>query len=100
MCLILDSPLSTKSGEPHLALIPAAIFHFQALTRFIWAVSLCQDVVSLVVLMSLQLVIPWGVAHMPGISEEIQKDGFRLTSTQEYSIIKFRTVWKHLSAPP
>jgi hypothetical protein len=36
------------------------------------------------------IMIPWGVAHMPGISKEIQKSGFRLDQTQEYMVIRFR----------
>jgi hypothetical protein len=36
------------------------------------------------------IMVPWGVAHMPGISKEIQKSGFRLDQTQEYMVIRFR----------
>jgi len=36
------------------------------------------------------IMIPWGVAHMPGISKEIQKSGFKLDQTQEYMVIRFR----------
>jgi len=36
-------------------------------------------------------IIPWGVAHMPEIAEEIQKSGFRLSETQEYMAIRFRS---------
>ena len=35
------------------------------------------------------IMVPWGVAHMPGISKEIQKAGFRLAATQEYMLIQF-----------
>jgi hypothetical protein len=35
------------------------------------------------------LVVPWGVAHMPGIANEIQKSGFRLDETHEYMVIEF-----------
>ncbi len=35
------------------------------------------------------LVIPWGVAHMPEVSREIQKDGFSLTNTTDYRVIRF-----------
>ena len=35
------------------------------------------------------LIVPWGVAHMPQISKEIQKSGFRLAGTREYTIIRF-----------
>jgi hypothetical protein len=36
-----------------------------------------------------QLVVPWGAAHMPEIAREIQKSGFRLTSSEEYVAIRF-----------
>jgi hypothetical protein len=36
------------------------------------------------------IMVPWGVAHMPGIAKEIQKSGFRLDATQEYMVIRFR----------
>lgn len=35
------------------------------------------------------LIIPWGVAHMPGISTEIQKQGFHLEETRKYVVIRF-----------
>jgi hypothetical protein len=35
------------------------------------------------------LMVPWGVAHMPGIAREIQKFGFRLGETKEYRVISF-----------
>lgn len=35
------------------------------------------------------IMVPWGVAHMPGIAREIQKAGFRLEQTQEYVVIQF-----------
>ena len=37
------------------------------------------------------IIVPWGVAHMPGIAEEIQKSGFRLSGTQDYVVIRFRS---------
>ena len=37
-----------------------------------------------------QVVVPWGVAHMPGIAEGIQAAGFRLDGTREYTVIRFR----------
>jgi hypothetical protein len=37
------------------------------------------------------IMVPWGVAHMPGIANEIQKSGFRLDATQEYMVIQFRS---------
>jgi hypothetical protein len=36
-----------------------------------------------------QVIVPWGVAHMPGIAEGIQAAGFRLDRTQEYTVIGF-----------
>jgi hypothetical protein len=36
------------------------------------------------------IIVPWGAGHMPGIAEEIQKSGFRLSETQEYFVIRFR----------
>ena len=35
------------------------------------------------------IMVPWGVAHMPGIANEIQKSGFQLDATQEYMVIRF-----------
>ena len=35
------------------------------------------------------IMVPWGVAHMPGIAKEIQKSGFRLDETREYTVISF-----------
>lgn len=35
------------------------------------------------------IIVPWGVAHMPEIAEEIQKSGFRLHETREYEVIRF-----------
>ena len=37
------------------------------------------------------IMVPWGVAHMPGIANEIQKSGFRLDATQEYMVIQFHS---------
>jgi len=36
------------------------------------------------------LIVPWGVAHMPEIAREIQRSGFRLEKTQEHVAIRFR----------
>ena len=38
---------------------------------------------------SKQIIVPWGVAHMPGILQGIQAAGFRLAETQEYTVIRF-----------
>jgi hypothetical protein len=35
------------------------------------------------------IIVPWGVAHMPGIAREIQKLGFHLQTTREYTVIRF-----------
>src|SRR6202040_2002596 len=35
------------------------------------------------------IVVPWGVAHMPEIAKEIQKSGFRLDETRDYVVIRF-----------
>jgi hypothetical protein len=35
------------------------------------------------------IIVPWGVAHMPWIAMEIQKAGFHLEETQEYTVIRF-----------
>ena len=37
------------------------------------------------------IIVPWGVAHMPGIAEGIQASGFRLADTREYTVIRFRS---------
>lgn len=36
-----------------------------------------------------KIIVPWGAAHMPGISREILKSGFRLEETKEYVAIRF-----------
>ena len=38
------------------------------------------------------IIVPWGAAHMPEIAKEIQKVGFRLKETQEYTVIRFGSV--------
>jgi len=35
------------------------------------------------------IVVPWGAAHMPEIAREIQKDGFQLKESRDYSVIRF-----------
>ena len=35
------------------------------------------------------IIVPWGVAHMPGTAREIQKLGFHPDETNEYSLIRF-----------
>jgi hypothetical protein len=36
------------------------------------------------------IIVPWGAAHMPGISHGVQAAGFRLDETREYVVIRFR----------
>ena len=36
------------------------------------------------------LIVPWGVAHMPGIAEGLRASGFRLGETREHTVIRFR----------
>jgi hypothetical protein len=38
------------------------------------------------------IVVPWGAAHMPEIAHELQKDGFRLEESRDYSVIRFGAV--------
>jgi len=35
------------------------------------------------------IIIPWGAGHMPGIAEAIKSDGFHLTETKDYTVIRF-----------
>lgn len=35
------------------------------------------------------IIIPWGAGHMPGIASAIEKDGFHLAKTEEYTVIRF-----------
>jgi hypothetical protein len=36
-----------------------------------------------------ELMVPWGVAHMPGLAKDIEKSGFRLADTRELRVIRF-----------
>ena len=36
-----------------------------------------------------KIMVPWGVAHMPGVAKGILKEGFHLAETQEYLAISF-----------
>ncbi|MEI8290814.1 MAG: hypothetical protein WCH99_15205 [Verrucomicrobiota bacterium] len=38
------------------------------------------------------IIVPWGAAHMPGLAREIQKTGFRLVATEDYTVIQFGRV--------
>jgi hypothetical protein len=35
------------------------------------------------------IIVPWGVAHMPGIAAAIQKNGFHWERSQDYTVIRF-----------
>jgi hypothetical protein len=35
------------------------------------------------------LIVPWGAAHMPELGREIQKDGFHVQQTSEFTAIRF-----------
>jgi hypothetical protein len=41
-----------------------------------------------------QFIVPWGVAHMPGIAAGIKASGFRLEETHDYPVIRFRFAGK------
>ena len=43
---------------------------------------------------SQNIIVPWGVAHMPEIAREIQKSGFRLSETRDYQAIRFASLGK------
>ena len=45
------------------------------------------------------LIVPWGAAHMPGLAKEIQKTGFRLDATEDYTVIQFGRVKKNDKPP-
>ena len=44
-------------------------------------------------------IIPWGAAHMPGLSHELQKAGFHLTGTRDYLSIRFGSKGSPIRAP-
>ena len=41
------------------------------------------------------IMVPWGVAHMPGLAREIQKAGFHLSETKDYVVIPFGKLAGH-----
>jgi len=45
------------------------------------------------------IIVPWGVAHMPEIAAEIQKAGFRLDESREYEVIRFHVFRKQSRGP-
>ena len=40
-------------------------------------------------LKSQDIIVPWGAMHMPGISREIEREGFHMTESQNYTVIGF-----------
>ena len=46
------------------------------------------------------VIIPWGVAHMPEVSREIQKSGFHLTATEDLMIVRFHHAGKNDAPAP
>ena len=49
------------------------------------------DVIEAQLLQSDRIIVPWGVAHMPGIAKGIMKSGFRLIETRSVVAIRFRS---------
>ncbi len=45
------------------------------------------------------LAVPWGAMHMPAMAAEMAKDGFVLSKTEEFPVVKFSTLWKNLTTP-
>ena len=39
------------------------------------------------------VMVPWGAAHMPGLAESIEREGFKVTDRQKYRIVNFRAMW-------
>ena len=39
------------------------------------------------------IIVPWGVAHMPEIAAAIQESGFRLDESREYQVVRFRSLF-------
>ena len=42
------------------------------------------------------VIVPWGAAHMPGLAQAIQSEGFHFTNSREYTVFSFATVWDRL----
>jgi hypothetical protein len=38
------------------------------------------------------LVVPWGALHIPGIAQELEDSGFRVSESSEFTVIRFRSV--------
>jgi hypothetical protein len=39
------------------------------------------------------LIVPWGALHIPEIAQELEKSGFSVSETQEYVVIRFKSVF-------
>ena len=35
------------------------------------------------------IIVPWGAGHMPEIAKAIEKEGFHLTGSNDYTVIRF-----------
>lgn len=35
------------------------------------------------------IIMPWGAGHMPGLAKALESDGFHLSKTKEYAVIRF-----------
>jgi uncharacterized protein YbaP (TraB family) len=40
------------------------------------------------------IMVPWGAAHMPGLERGVLKQGFRLTETHDYTVVRFGRMGK------
>lgn len=40
--------------------------------------------------------VPWGAAHMPGISQGLEAEGFRVVERTPHRILHFQTLWQRL----
>ncbi len=45
-----------------------------------------------------KIVVPWGAAHMQGLSEGIQKAGFNEASSREYNVLQYSTILNSLKS--
>jgi len=46
-----------------------------------------------------EFIVPWGAAHMPGIAQEIEKLGFRMKETQDFTVLRFRSTKDRNDSP-
>ena len=58
------------------------------------------EVIQERLLTSDNIVVPWGAAHMPGISSGIEKLGFRVIEKNEYMALRFTPTDKDVSPRP